>query len=334
MIQKPVFKEGEIIRHVEEDEFDAILALLDSAFPHVPGEFFANITLRDPAYDPRFSLAVERDGAFLSYLQIFDRNIWVGGKDIRIGGIGSVATSPQNRRKGYSTALLLESIDLMKSVGMKASVLFTSIQPYYAKLGWETVTQRFQEIPVQQARSTSNAGISLSGNSVDVVAWPDNEASTEDFFRSVKGIHSGNKPHQTGKIDRDQAYWARQPQWCDDRAYRVDIDGTSRFYFRYRMIEEGALLITEHGLASEREAERLIKMILDTAAELGAERVIGNFFASKPLRRYLETSTLPLQDRINDYMMWHDLQSKTPLHPSIQKAADRYDLTFWVTDAF
>ncbi len=333
MIRKPEFREGEIIRHVEEDEFDAVLDLLDAAYPHVPGEFFANITLQDPAYDPRFSLAVERDGAFLSYLQIFDRNIWVGGKEIRVGGIGSVATSPQNRRKGYSTALLLESIDLMKSVGMKASVLFTSIQPYYAKLGWETLSQRFQEIPVRQAHSTANAGIALNGNNANVATWPNPDGATEEFFRSVKAIHGQSNPRQTGKTGRDQAYWARHPRWCDDRAYLVETDGTSRFYFRFRMIEERVLLVTEYGLTSEREAERLIQVILDTAAELGAERVIGNFFASKPLRRYLENSTLPLQDRINDFLMWHDLQSKTPLFPIIQEAVDRYDFTFWVTDA-
>ena len=334
MSRRLALSAGEIIRHVEEDEFDAVLDLLEAAFPHVPRSLFASITLDDPAYDPRFSLAVERDGVLLSYLQVFDRTMWIDGERVRIGGIGSVGTPPQHRRRGYASALLLKAVDVMKAAGMRASVLFAKIQPFYNKHGWRVLSQRFQEIPIPPSANDMDLNVIAKDEHLDLLPWEEGAGPSSRHLRSIKSIYAKTNPEQTGKVLRSTEYWKKYSRWCGDAGYLVRFKGSSRGYFRYRLIEGSRFLVTEYGLVSSRDADRLLKVMLAVAKESGAESVMGSFCASNSLREHLRNSTLPLQELPNRFLMWHDLGAKKPRFPSIERAARNYDFCFWITDAF
>ncbi len=334
MVKKPVFTEGEIIRHIEEDEFDEVLDLLESAFPHVSREFFRSITIDDPNYDPRFSLAIDRDGVLLSFLQIFDRTLWVEGDKVRIGGIGSVGTAPQHRRRGYGTALILESIEVMQKARMDASILFTTIQPFYARHGWKSIKQKYQEIPLPKLVFSGIDEKKIPEMRDEWIIWNAGEDIPPRQLRSIKSIYNKTLPTQTGKIIRDPEYWSQSVKWCRDAGAIIKESGSTRSYFRYRLIEDSVMLITEYGLATARDAERLIDAMILLARENQVCSLLGCFFANRGLRKYLENSPLPLQEQPNRYLMWNDLGSKKPFLPILNAAAEKHNFCYWITDAF
>jgi hypothetical protein len=53
-----------------------------------------------------------------------------------MGGIGGVGTLPEYRERGLATLLLEDAIAYMERKGHAISMLFTGINPFYAKLGW------------------------------------------------------------------------------------------------------------------------------------------------------------------------------------------------------
>ena len=53
-----------------------------------------------------------------------------------MGGIANVATLPEFRGKGYSTACLKQTIAVMEGDAMDFSLLFTGINGYYERQGY------------------------------------------------------------------------------------------------------------------------------------------------------------------------------------------------------
>ena len=334
MVNPSLLAEGEVIRHVEEDELGDIFDLLEAAFPHVSRDIFRSIILDDPAYDPRFSLTVERDGTFLSFLQIYDRTIWIDGKSVRIGGIGSLATPPQHRRRGYASALLARAIQVMAEAGMSASILFAAAPAFYERHGWRVLPRKFQEIPLPPSASDVGLEQIAAGRDIELIPYLGETGLSAQSLRSVKSIYDRTNPGQTGKILRSQEYWQCHTNWCRDLGYLVRSKGSSRCYFRYRLIQGSCLLITEYGLVSPHDAECLVRIMLATAKDCGAESVTGSFCTSPPLRQYLENSTLPLHEHTNTFLMWNDLGAKKKYLPDLERAANDNNVCFWTTDSF
>ena len=62
----------------------------------------------------------------------------LGGKRISVGGIGGVASPPENRYKGYISEILKRGLAEMRQRGMSLSTLWprSTLYPFYAKMGW------------------------------------------------------------------------------------------------------------------------------------------------------------------------------------------------------
>lgn len=60
---------------------------------------------------------VLEDGRAVCHLGIREGEIWVHGLSIKVGSIGSVATHPDHRRKGYATMLLHDAFDRIRQRG-------------------------------------------------------------------------------------------------------------------------------------------------------------------------------------------------------------------------
>jgi len=56
---------------------------------------------------------------------------------MRVAGIGGVATHPDHRQRGLSSALLADAHDKMRADGAHVGFLSTGIPDFYRKLGWE-----------------------------------------------------------------------------------------------------------------------------------------------------------------------------------------------------
>ncbi len=67
-------------------------------------------------------------------------NCRLRGNWFKTGGLGDVASPPENRRMGYVGEMLVSSIKDMKEQGAALSVLWPFSYPFYRKYGWELAT--------------------------------------------------------------------------------------------------------------------------------------------------------------------------------------------------
>jgi len=78
----------------------------------------------------------------VSYLGIFERTGTVGGKPVRLGGIGGVMTPPEHRGMGYSSTALEAAAAFMRDrLGSTFGLLVTGpkLIGFYGRLGWRRV---------------------------------------------------------------------------------------------------------------------------------------------------------------------------------------------------
>lgn len=75
------------------------------------------------------------DHKVLSRLLVIDYQMRIGSAQVKMGGIGDVATKIEHRMKGYARKLMEDSVEYMKNKGYDVSVLF-GIPDFYHKFGY------------------------------------------------------------------------------------------------------------------------------------------------------------------------------------------------------
>jgi predicted acetyltransferase len=79
--------------------------------------------------------ALEVEGEKVSWLNVFDYRMRIGGAVVSMGGIAGVATSSRHRMKGYSRMLMEDSTAFMKEKGHDCALLF-GIENFYHKFDY------------------------------------------------------------------------------------------------------------------------------------------------------------------------------------------------------
>ena len=91
---------------------------------------------------PRFGLkdvrVGELDGQIVASLVLYPFSAFVRGQRVPITGIGSVAVSPEHRRRGIGEAFLRSALREMRQGGQAMSALYPFRGSYYRKLGYGT----------------------------------------------------------------------------------------------------------------------------------------------------------------------------------------------------
>lgn len=127
------------LRILRVDEIEALLDLLDG-WPFPDGQsgrdFFRRYIELDPAFEPRNIWVAEQGGELVSCVQIFPRRVRIGCQVLPLGGIGSVFTRPERRRRGLAGALLVRVIDAMRERGMVLSYLLAERLGWYGQYGY------------------------------------------------------------------------------------------------------------------------------------------------------------------------------------------------------
>ncbi len=130
---------GARLRVLRASEIDAVLDLLDG-WPFPDGQrgrdFFRRYIELDPAFEPRNLWVAEQGDELVSCVQIFPRRVRVGGRVLPMGGIGSVFTRPDSRRRGVAGALLERTIEAMRERGMVLSYLLAERLKWYGLYGY------------------------------------------------------------------------------------------------------------------------------------------------------------------------------------------------------
>ena len=149
---------AEKIRLLKKKEYQKTMRFLESAYGHSRNHFaLAYPTCwREENFSPENISVITEGNRMVSLIRLFPMNLIVGEKRIKTGGIGSVATDPEVRGKGYMAKLLNYNIKKMKEEGYALSILGGD-RYRYGNFGWENGGRQIN-LNIS-GRSLSKAGI-------------------------------------------------------------------------------------------------------------------------------------------------------------------------------
>ena len=152
---------AEKIRSLKKNEYQKTLRFLEDAYGHSHNHFVLAYPScwREENFSPENISVITENNKIVSLIKLFPQNFIVGENKIKTGGIGSVATDPGARGKGYMAKLLDYNIRKMKEEGYAFSVLGGD-RYRYGNFGWENGGRQIN-LNIN-SRSLKKAGIKLS----------------------------------------------------------------------------------------------------------------------------------------------------------------------------
>ncbi len=315
--------DGASIISVPPDRYHRGLAVLETAFPDMERAFFYSITMKDPWYQPKYSLAVVKNHRYLSYLQIFDRTILFQNQAFRFGGIGSVGTRPDCRGRGYAGALLDYALRIMKEDKMKGSLLYTVIQPYYERFGWQVLPMKEQQISVDSLQHFIPHTICF-------------RRLLDEDYPILHSIHTERQKFLSGLLTRNLDYWRSRLAWMNHVPAIVTENGkiVAYFYSAKFNLDKPVLTITEYGYTDSDDSllALLFGVMAIKARENRCSLIQGFFRQDRVIQEFLDSRDLIKRENPYNYMMWNDVSGTN--WPILRQAALSNQFLYWQTDAF
>ncbi|MBC8079708.1 MAG: GNAT family N-acetyltransferase [Gorillibacterium sp.] len=130
------------IHQLRPNEVEQFIRLSEFAFQYELTE--EQRAKRVAALKPEELWGYYSEGKLAAKLHLMPYSIWIGGKEVSMGGIASVSTWPEYRRSGYVGKLLANSFAVMRENGMLVSMLHPFSIPFYRKYGYEIYVDRKQ----------------------------------------------------------------------------------------------------------------------------------------------------------------------------------------------
>jgi GNAT superfamily N-acetyltransferase len=126
------------IRHIRVDEFEDLVRFIERCFGHSLGFFprtYPHVYQPDETLC-RSAFVVAEGGRFRAHVGLYPARLHCAGIDYSLGGIGAVASLPQERGQGLMSRLLTAVIHAMREQGLVLSALGGDRQRYGA-FGWD-----------------------------------------------------------------------------------------------------------------------------------------------------------------------------------------------------
>jgi predicted acetyltransferase len=111
------------------------------------------------AQDLKNAFGLFEDGQLRSVMISHKQQMYLDGALVPVAGIGSVATYPEHRRKGYVRELFSVLFPHMRESGQAFSMLFPFSYPYYRSFGYELAYSKNQyTFPLAQLKPGNDDG--------------------------------------------------------------------------------------------------------------------------------------------------------------------------------
>ncbi len=137
---------GRRVRHALPSELDAVYGISHTAWGE--GKGFSDY-LEECRNSPKYAKGawfVLSDREMNLYSSLITYRYPAGAYESY--GIGSVATRPENRKKGFASELLRGVLARFDEQGMTRSFLYSDIDPeFYGRLGYVALPESFQKKP-------------------------------------------------------------------------------------------------------------------------------------------------------------------------------------------
>ena len=171
---------------------------------------------------PRFGLrdvrVAELDGQIVGSLVLYPFQAWVRGTRVPLTGVGSVAVSPEHRRRGIGEAMLKAMLREMRQRGDAMSVLFPFRDSFYRKLGYGVI-----EVGRQMAFAPTLLPSSDEARRVRRLMLPDRPSVEALYDKVAAGGHFALTRRREWWTER---LWTTPRDWvvCEGRR-RGQIEG-------------------------------------------------------------------------------------------------------------
>jgi len=182
------------------------------------------VQIRQTRMDEGTRLELCQDDKTLSSLGVYDRDIRIEDRVIRLGGIGGVGTPPEHRMKGYARRVLDASITFMQDNGYHLSALY-GIPDFYARWGFAP------------ALPESRAAIKTRDAELAAARLPVRPMTPEDAT-AVAALYAKANATRTGTVVRSEDWpgFKRGPGWTSRFAtFVVEQDGDVAGYAMYTL---------------------------------------------------------------------------------------------------
>lgn len=138
------------------------------------------------------------DGTLKAKLGIIPLEIYLHGEKVKMGGIASVASWPEERRKGHVAKLLTHALEQMKQDGQAVSLLAPFSFNFYRKFGWEMFSdQRVYKIAVDQlpARTATEGQV--------------RRHAPAEAIAQMQEVYEAYAPSYNGMVVRHNDWWQK-----------------------------------------------------------------------------------------------------------------------------
>ena len=150
---------------------------------------------------PRFTLrdvrVAELDGQIVASLVLYPFTSFVRGARVPLAGVGSVAVSPEHRRRGVGEAILRSALRELRQRGAALSALYPFRGSYYRKLGYGPI-----EVVHQIAAAAANLPASDEARRVRRLMLPDRPL--------VQALYDRIAPQGHFALERPAAWWSQR----------------------------------------------------------------------------------------------------------------------------
>ena len=196
MVRKGVVSVNSIVR-LNESNYDEIFTLSQFAFQYELTE--EELQSKREEAERHIIWGIMDHQKIAAKLHLIPLSVKMNGASIPMGGISSVATWPEYRRKGMVKDLLTHALRKMKENGQLVSYLHPFSVPFYRKYGWEMAfAKKKYEIPMERIRKDWDASGYVKRGVTDI-----------STFNTI--YHTYTKQFN-GSLIRDEKWW-KQRVW-------------------------------------------------------------------------------------------------------------------------
>lgn len=167
-------------------------------------------------------------GELVAQLQLLPLRVMTGAGDLPCGGLSSVATPPEQRRRGYTATLLRHTCAELSDSGVMLAMLHPFKRAFYQRYGWATFMERrvYHGAPEQFAHFRR-----AEGGFVPV---------GPEAIPELQQIYAGSLRGRFGPVLRDDAWWRRNVlrSWSGETHVAFvwrDAGGAGRAYLIYHL---------------------------------------------------------------------------------------------------
>ena len=227
-----------------------------------------------------------------SAVTVYPFTMNVAGRSLAMGGLASVMSAPEYRRRGFVRTLILDSFERLRSAGVAWSLEYPFDPAYYARFGYVSVPNGLRlELPVS----------ALYGG-----APPDAERLRAHEVERLKPIHKAFAEGYNFSLTRaDEARdaWSlliKKP-W-EDREATVYLLEDAYTVLDFRYGEPNRLTVKDYAYRTPAGRERLLRFwgSFQGQAEVVALHVPGDEPLLFDYARYIKHPDTVLQARIVD----------------------------------